>query len=69
MFDINYFTKHGLNLRLAAIKALTQDEFITFYNSKFNSQLFFKILMYLDEYNYNFWNIISKIFLNVTGNF
>lgn len=73
VFDINYFTKHGLNLRLAAIKALTQDEFITFYNSKFNSQLFFKILMYLDEYNYNFWNkiyncygdvLINKLFYN-----
>ena len=60
VFDINYFAKHGLMLRVAAIKALTKDELIKFYSSKLDLDLFYKILDYLDDYEKSFWyNIIN----------
>ena len=68
VFDINYFAKHGLTLRLGALKALTKEEFIHFYYSRFDNDLFEKILYYLNDKDNNFWeniyNCYGKVLIN-----
>ena len=60
VFDINYFAKHALALRIGAIKSLTRKEFMSFYYNRFDYNLFLKILNNLDKRDYIFW---SKIYL------
>ena len=66
-FDINYFAKYGLILKLGAIKSLNKFEFLSFY-SKFDDNLFFKILKGLNEIDRLFWinlyNYLGSILMN-----
>lgn len=48
-FDINYFAKYGLLLKIAAIKTLTKEEFIQAYQLGFNLNDIYKMLQVLPD--------------------
>jgi len=67
-FDINFFSKYMMELKLASIKALTHEEFISFYtegNNILDEKLFFeKIVNYLSTDAWKFWSYVYQIARN-----
>ncbi len=59
-FDSNRLCRYALNLKIAALKALTKEEFISYYET-FNPYLFTKIAEYLDEPSLIYWGNIYQI--------
>lgn len=59
-FDSNRLCRYGLNLKLAALKALTKEELILYYET-FNPYLFTKIAEYLDEPSLIYWFNVYQI--------
>lgn len=55
-FDINILAKYGCQLKVAAVMALSYDEFIYFYTRGFSYELFKKVKDYLDGDALFFWN-------------
>lgn len=74
-FDINPLAKHFSELKIAAVKSLTREEFIMFFNKKINiyksSKYFFdiniyknKIRTYLSEEEKVFWDYLFNNYSN-----
>lgn len=63
-FDINRLSFYMSNLKLAAVKSLTYDEFIEFFlsDNSFNYELYKKICQYLDNDVIEYFNEIYKQF-------
>lgn len=63
-FDINRLSFYMSNLKLAAVKSLTYDEFIEFFlsDNSFNYELYKKICKYLDNDVIEYFNEIYKQF-------
>lgn len=61
-FDINYFAKHGLFLKIAAIKALTKEEFIQAYQLGFDLNTINKIIQVLPDNEANMIVNIIKMY-------
>lgn len=63
-FDINYFSKYMMDLKIASIKALNYEEFIKFYSEGpgvLNAYLFYeKISYYLSPRVFEFWNYVYQ---------
>lgn len=64
-FDISSFTKYYLKLKIAAIKSLTKDEFISFFITSeniFDIDLYEKIRKELDRNDLLFWDSLFDYF-------
>lgn len=61
VYDSNRLCKHALFLRLAAIKALSYEEFIEYYKT-FSPFLFVKIAEYLPEEELAYWGTLYRMF-------
>lgn len=61
VYDSNKLCKHALYLRLAAIQALTLDEFMEYYKT-FSPFLFVKIADYLSEEELMYWGTLYSMF-------
>lgn len=61
VYDSNRLCKHALFLRLAAIKALSYEEFLEYYKT-FSVFLFIKIADYLPEEELAYWGTIYNMF-------
>lgn len=61
VYDSNRLCRYALHLRLAAIQALTLDEFFEFYKT-FSPFLFVKISDYLPEEQLMYWGTIYSMF-------
>ena len=61
IYDSNRLCKHALFLRLAAIKALSYEEFIEYYKT-FSPFLFVKIADYLSEEELAYWGTLYSMF-------
>lgn len=63
-FDINRLSYYMANLKLAAVKALTYDEFIEFFlsDNAFSYEIYKKICNYLDKNIISYFNGIYKHF-------
>ena len=54
-FDINRLAPYGLELKWAAIQALSYEEFLSFYQNKFPLYFYNKIRLFLKENYLYFW--------------
>ena len=61
VYDSNRLCRHALFLRLAAIKALSYEEFIEYYKT-FSPFLFLKISDYLSEEELAYWGTLYSMF-------
>lgn len=61
VYDSNRLCRHALFLRLAAIQALSLEEFIEYYNT-FSPFLFVKIADYLSEEELMYWGTLYSMF-------
>lgn len=61
VYDSNYLCRYAVSLRLAAIKALSKDELMAFYDT-FHPYLFAKIADYLDEVALTYWGNTYMMF-------
>lgn len=61
VYDSNRLCKHALFLRLAAIKALSYEEFLQYYKT-FSPFLFVKIADYLNEEELAYWGTLYSMF-------
>lgn len=61
-FDINRLAKYGCQLKIAAVKALSYEEFVSFYSRGFSLDLFKKVSEFLEEDAFLFWNQIFSLF-------
>lgn len=61
VYDSNRLCRHALFLRLAAIKALSYDEFIEYYKT-FSPFLFVKIADFLSEEELAYWGTLYSMF-------
>ena len=61
-YDISVFPKYYLNLKIAAIKALSYEEYLEFFYGKdtFDTKNFNKVLCELDDNNRFFWEYLTK---------
>lgn len=59
-FDINILAKYGCQLKIAAVKALSYEEFITFYTRGFSLELFKKVSYCLEEDSFYFWGSLFE---------
>lgn len=69
MFDINRLSKYYSNLKIAAVKALTYEQYVEFFNPKedlffssYDKRTFEKILMKLPSHEAMFWHSIYNIY-------
>lgn len=68
IFDINKLTKYYVNLKIAAVKALTLEEFMEFFINKtgtlsfptLNYSIFKKIESYLSDEDREYWNLFYQ---------
>ncbi len=60
VYDSNHLTIHGINLRLAAAKALNKEELLFFYSS-FDARLFYRVLECLSEEEKLYWRSLYEI--------
>ncbi len=61
VYDSNRLCRHAMYLRLAAIKALSYDEFIYYYQT-FSPFLFIKIADYLSQEELMYWGTLYSMF-------
>lgn len=61
VYDSNRLCRHALYLRLAAIQALSLEEFLEYYKT-FSPLLFVKIANYLNEEELMYWGTIYSMF-------
>lgn len=63
--DISNFTEYYFNLKLAAVKALTYDEYLEFFNLKsrkcLSKELYEKVLPFLDRETAYFWSVLFSL--------
>ena len=57
VYDSNLLCEYALSLRLAAIKALSYEEYLTYYQT-FDSDLFIKLADYLDNEAHAYWTTL-----------
>lgn len=66
-YDISVFPKYFLELKIAAIKALNEDEFIKYffkskYYSEFDNDIYDKVRKFLSPWAMNFWDSLYNFF-------
>lgn len=61
VFDSNRLCRHALSLRIAAIQALTLEEYLNFYKT-FDCFLFIKIANYLEHEELMYWGTLYSMF-------